>query len=304
MATHPFAELIDLRVEEQRAGFSELSLAVTKDHLNPHNVVHGAVIYAMADTGMGAALYPTLAAGEICATIEIKISYFKPVVAEDWPLVNGNYAPQRWSTLNQITLANIKGLHPVYMLAVDGVEGGGSRYANASLEGTPLVEDGFMYISNGWGSVYKLDVHSGTRAQINWKMDPQVDKPWGGDVACCGIDNRGVALWKDKVISVTIDGRVIADLQGVGRNRLAVQARRSRPRRDVHGRSAGGEGHRRRRRRRRRIRHPRPSDGLRPQHRQGDLEDLHRRRRGRSERQDLGRQVQPHRWMFPGDGFM
>jgi acyl-CoA thioesterase len=42
-------------------------------------VVHGAVIYALADTGMGVALYPTLGAEEICATIEIKISYFKPV---------------------------------------------------------------------------------------------------------------------------------------------------------------------------------------------------------------------------------
>ncbi len=79
--THPFADLIDLRVDEQRAGFSNLSLVVTKDHLNPHHVVHGAVIYAMADTGMGAALYPTLAEGELCATIEIKINYFKPIVA-------------------------------------------------------------------------------------------------------------------------------------------------------------------------------------------------------------------------------
>jgi acyl-CoA thioesterase len=53
---------------------------VAKCHLNPHEVVHGAVIYALADTGMGSALYPTLAAGEICATIEIRINYFKPIV--------------------------------------------------------------------------------------------------------------------------------------------------------------------------------------------------------------------------------
>lgn len=79
--THPFAELIDLHIAEQRAGFSRLELTVTADHLNPHRVVHGAVIYAMADTGMGAALYPTLAEGESCATIEIKMNYFKPVVA-------------------------------------------------------------------------------------------------------------------------------------------------------------------------------------------------------------------------------
>lgn len=76
---HPFADLIELRTDEQRAGFSRLSLTVTSDHLNPHGVVHGAVVYAMADTGMGAALYPTLADGEICATIEIKINYFKAV---------------------------------------------------------------------------------------------------------------------------------------------------------------------------------------------------------------------------------
>lgn len=60
---HPFAELIDLRIADERAGFSRLELTVTTDHLNPHRVVHGAVVYAMADTGMGAALYPTLDEG-------------------------------------------------------------------------------------------------------------------------------------------------------------------------------------------------------------------------------------------------
>ncbi len=78
---HPFAELIDLRIESLSAGASTLSLVVTNDHLNPNRVVHGAVVYAMADTGMGSALHPTLAPGEICATIEIKINYFKPVTA-------------------------------------------------------------------------------------------------------------------------------------------------------------------------------------------------------------------------------
>lgn len=78
---HRFADLIALKLDEQRAGFSRMSLVVTEDHLNPHHVVHGAVVYALADTGMGAALYPTLAEGQICATIEIKINYFRPVVA-------------------------------------------------------------------------------------------------------------------------------------------------------------------------------------------------------------------------------
>ena len=78
---HPFADLIGLTVEEMRDGFSKCSLAAAAHHLNPHNVVHGAVLYALADTGMCMALYPSLKPDEICATIEIKINYFKPVLA-------------------------------------------------------------------------------------------------------------------------------------------------------------------------------------------------------------------------------
>lgn len=78
---HPFADLIGLTVEEQRSGFSKCSVVVAAHHLNPHKVVHGAVIYALADTGMGVALYPTLGKDEICATIEVKINYFKPVAS-------------------------------------------------------------------------------------------------------------------------------------------------------------------------------------------------------------------------------
>jgi hypothetical protein len=40
-------------------------------HLNPHCAVHGAVPDALADTGMGVALYPPFADGEICATRRI-----------------------------------------------------------------------------------------------------------------------------------------------------------------------------------------------------------------------------------------
>ncbi len=79
---HPFGEQLGIKFgEPPTAGRSSCTLAVNGQHLNPHGVVHGAVIFAMADTGMGAALYPTLHAGEICATIEVKINYFKPVAS-------------------------------------------------------------------------------------------------------------------------------------------------------------------------------------------------------------------------------
>ncbi|HEY2135133.1 MAG TPA: PQQ-binding-like beta-propeller repeat protein, partial [Xanthobacteraceae bacterium] len=54
------------------------------------------------------------------------------------------------------------------------------------------------------------------RGMFKWKMDPGTDRAWAGDVACCGVNNRGVALWKDKVISVTLDGRLIATNKATG----------------------------------------------------------------------------------------
>lgn len=76
---HPYADLIGLKMEEQENGHSKCSLEADEKLFNPHNVIHGAVIYSLADTGMGAALYPILKKGEICATIEIKINYYLPV---------------------------------------------------------------------------------------------------------------------------------------------------------------------------------------------------------------------------------
>lgn len=77
---HPFAELVGLELVEQAPGHSRCRIQVRPEHFNPQEVVHGGIIFAMADTGMGAALYPMLDDGEMCATVEIKISYFKYVV--------------------------------------------------------------------------------------------------------------------------------------------------------------------------------------------------------------------------------
>jgi len=76
---HPFADLIGLKIEARENGASTCSLEADETLFNPHHVIHGAALYSLADTGMGAALYPGLNEGEICATIEIKINYYRPV---------------------------------------------------------------------------------------------------------------------------------------------------------------------------------------------------------------------------------
>lgn len=78
-ARHAFADLIGLHFSEAAPGESNCFIDIDQTLMNPHHVVHGGVLFSMADTGMGSALYPSLAEGELCATIEIKIAYFKPV---------------------------------------------------------------------------------------------------------------------------------------------------------------------------------------------------------------------------------
>lgn len=77
---HPFVDRLGARFVEVANGTSLLSLQVGPDHFNGHGVVHGGVLFTLADTGMGAALYTTLAPSEICTTIEVKINYFRPVL--------------------------------------------------------------------------------------------------------------------------------------------------------------------------------------------------------------------------------
>lgn len=78
---HAFADLIGLEVTSRGEGECITELAIDDRHLNPNNVVHGAVVYALADTGMGGALTTLLDGTEFCSTIEIKINYFRPGVS-------------------------------------------------------------------------------------------------------------------------------------------------------------------------------------------------------------------------------
>jgi acyl-CoA thioesterase len=78
---HPFGELIGLSFVRFEDGFSQCVLEVDEKLFNPHKVLHGGVVYTMADTGMGAAVYTSLNEDELCATAEIKIAYFAPVTS-------------------------------------------------------------------------------------------------------------------------------------------------------------------------------------------------------------------------------
>src|SRR5262245_54064725 len=75
----------------------------------------------------------------------------------NWITVHRTYDGHRFSPLTQITKDNVKNLRPQFSFMLGSVTGGG-RYEFGQLEGTPLAEDGFLYLSDGWGAIYKVDV--------------------------------------------------------------------------------------------------------------------------------------------------
>ena len=73
-----FVKLLGLSIEKLENGFCQSRLQIREEFLNKRKIVHGGVIYSMADISMGVAVYSTLKREEETATIEIKINYLKP----------------------------------------------------------------------------------------------------------------------------------------------------------------------------------------------------------------------------------
>ena len=75
----PYSNHLGMHLVKREEGKSHFQLSIQDFHFNPQKVVHGGVLYSLADTGMGGALYPmlNLVKGELCATIEIKMTYLK-----------------------------------------------------------------------------------------------------------------------------------------------------------------------------------------------------------------------------------
>ena len=68
----------------------------------------------------------------------------------------------------------------------------------------PLVDNGFLYTSDGWGTLYKIDGRNPNKGEFVWVTDPGVKHQ--GNLP----RTRGIALWEDLVIANLPDGRVIA----------------------------------------------------------------------------------------------
>src|SRR5438477_41240 len=91
---------------------------------------------------------------------------------QNWLMMNGDYGSTRYSKLSLINRDNIKNLRMVWALALGGMQDVGQN--GPENEVNPLIDNGFMYTTDGWGTVYKIDARESSRGQFVWVTDPGV----------------------------------------------------------------------------------------------------------------------------------
>lgn len=142
------------------------------------------------------ALAVTAVAAAIGGGVAAQSDWFAPA-GRDFPLVGGNLGNQRYSTLTQITPANLNRLGAAWLLHLEGGK------AVGNMQGTPVVVEGVMYIGSGSGSVFAVDAATGV---VKWKWE----SPFGGQT------NRGVVVAEGKVFTGQSGARLVALDQRTG----------------------------------------------------------------------------------------
>jgi quinohemoprotein ethanol dehydrogenase len=117
----------------------------------------------------------------------------------DWLSYGLTPGETRHSPLTQLDASNVKRLGLVFSYIAG--DGGGDQ------EATPLVWNGTIFGITNWSIVFAVDARTGKE---KWRWDPEVNRKATGDKMCCGIVNRGLALYKGKIYLPANDGRLIA----------------------------------------------------------------------------------------------
>jgi len=79
VATVPYAHLLGIELDEISEGVATLGLNVRKELKQNHGVVHGGAIASLIDTAMAFAIITLLAPGEKVTTVDLTVSYLRPL---------------------------------------------------------------------------------------------------------------------------------------------------------------------------------------------------------------------------------
>lgn len=115
----------------------------------------------------------------------------------DWLSYGRNYQEDRYSELAQIGPDNLADLGLAWSINLGTKRG---------IQSTPLVVDGIMFLTGPWSVVWAIDARKG---EVIWKYDPQIPAEFARKL-CCGIVNRGLAMYQGALFLGTLDGRLIS----------------------------------------------------------------------------------------------
>ena len=115
----------------------------------------------------------------------------------NWLTIYGNYAVHMHSGLNQINRSNVANLRALFVHSILNLSGEPGRE-----QATPLVEEGYMYVNNGWGEVFKIDLRSGNRGQTIWVHDAELEEG-------ARKRKRGISILGTSIYHSTSDVRLI-----------------------------------------------------------------------------------------------
>jgi quinohemoprotein ethanol dehydrogenase len=118
---------------------------------------------------------------------------------EEWLTYGLTPSEMRFSPLKQIDSTNVNRLGLAWFYDIGA--GGGAQ------EATPLFWNGTIYAITNWSIVFAVDARTGRE---RWRWDPEVNQAAVRPKICCGVVNRGVAIYQGKIIAPVIDGRLEA----------------------------------------------------------------------------------------------
>ena len=127
-------------------------------------------------------------------TLHAQVTYERLLRAaqepKNWLTYNGTYASNRHSLLRQIDPSNVKNLEQKWVF---------QGQVMGNWEATPLVVDGIMYVTQRPNDVLALDAKTGRAFWVYHYNTPPDQK------ACCGSNNRGVAILGETLFMGTLD---------------------------------------------------------------------------------------------------
>ena len=130
----------------------------------------------------------------------------RPQRMVEWPYWSGDNAQNRYSTLPDITPANVNQLEKVWEWSTGELPLPEHNSRPGPFEATPLMIDNVLYVSTPYHRVVALDAETGAE---RWAFDPEASKGREDNI---GFKHRGVAFWRgnDSRIFLNTDNRLFA----------------------------------------------------------------------------------------------